>query len=86
VSGSLSSLLPLKLHVPQGSVLGPIIFTTYVNDLPLSLSESEVDIDADDTAISSSGYNCEEIQRKLRVGLDNASHCMVQLPHQKIKF
>jgi hypothetical protein len=51
--------LPLKRGVPQGFIFGPILITTYVNYIPLSLSEFEVDIYADDTTISSSGYNCD---------------------------
>ena len=41
----------LKYGAPQGSILGPLFFLLYVNDLPQSLSDAGSYLYADDTCI-----------------------------------
>ena len=54
-----SELLPIKQGVPQGSILGPVLFLLFVNDMPLNIFKSTMDIYADDTTISSSASSSE---------------------------
>ncbi len=54
INGQQSNRLPVNHGLPQGSVLGPILFLLYVNDIPLHLSHSSVDIFADGTTLSAS--------------------------------
>ena len=54
INGSFSSYKHLQLGVPQGSVLGPLFFNIYINDLLLSIQETDICNYADDTTIYTS--------------------------------
>ena len=61
IGNSKSTLLPINCGVPQGSVLGPLLFILYINDLANCCILVKIRIFADDTAIYLERSNINEI-------------------------
>jgi hypothetical protein len=63
VNGTKSNSCQVKFGIPQGSVLGPILFSVFCNDLPeiMQGDDGEIEIFADDTTIYVIGPNPDSV-------------------------
>ena len=66
VNGILSNAKHVTCGVPQGSILGPLLFLIYVNDMPGAV-KCKLLLYADDSALMVSGSNVTEIETTLTV-------------------
>ena len=65
IEGSSSDLLPVRSGVPQGSVLGPLLFLVYINDLPSVINSCSTYLFADDSKLLGSSTFMFHIQQDL---------------------
>ena len=75
-NNTLSSETTVKCGVPQGSILGPLLFLVYVNDM-ISAVNCELFLYADDSALVVSGKSVKDIQDTLSYELGNIHEWLV---------
>ena len=62
VGDALSSATKMPVGVPQGSLLGPLLFLIYVNDLPDCHLASDIILYADDTVVYYSSKSVSDLE------------------------
>jgi hypothetical protein len=69
---SYSELKLIKAGVPRGSVLGPVLYLLYINDVPTT-SNSTMAMFADDTAVMAIGETVNISTRKLQSAVNKVA-------------
>ncbi len=70
VGGHLSDPLPVSIGLPQGSILGPLLFLLFLNDLPTIPQSCQTTMYADDTAECESASKPED-RKELESTINN---------------
>ena len=65
INGYQSNLKEVICGVPQGSILGPLLFIIYMNDLPAYVQDANITMYADDTSLDKAIRSSQQLEEEL---------------------
>ena len=65
VNGQISTLQTVTCGALQGSILGPLLFSIYMNDLPAFIQEANITMYADDTSLHKAFRTSHELKDEM---------------------
>ena len=74
INGYNSECASMPIGVPQGSVLGPLLFLLYINDLNLAIKYCKVYHFADDTNLLYTNNSIKKLNKMLNKDLKNLTN------------
>ena len=84
LSGWLKEWVPIVSGVPQGAVLGPLLFSMYINDISADI-ESEIRLFADDCLCYHEIKEIEDTVKKLEKDIDRLGSLARDIRFQPVK-
>jgi hypothetical protein len=77
INGTKSDVCSIKCGVPQGSLLGPLLYLIYCNDMEMSV-KCRLILYADDSIIMVSDYDPKLIELKLAIELESINKWLIE--------